>query len=147
MNYQDPISPVPMQLQVNGETYVLASQGQQTQAVELYQPPQQVALPPGAIRLNGEIHTRTATGYQPYSPNPPAWLNHPYTKGSGLLVAAGIYGTVLVCLAIGAIAVVTVVMAHALAVGVAFIAVLLGGMVFLKQLTTVKHGHAPPRQY
>lgn len=150
---QEVITPIPTIVTVAGEQYVLASRGQN---LPLPAPHLQHQVPRAEVaRINGVEHARTAEGWRPieptaspYAPNPgqvPSWIKHPYTKGYGLLLAAGIMGTLLACVAVALFTLVTAVMAHALQIGMTILVIFVGGLVFLGALTKARHGHAPSR--
>jgi hypothetical protein len=147
---QDAVSAVPLTLVVNGEQYVLASAGQQRSGELAVQDNSlQHRLPQGAINYNGRSHVLTPTGVRPYSDSStiyPTWTRSAYTRGLGLFGAAVIMGVALICLAIALHAVVTMVIANALAIGLTIIAILIGGLVFLGALTKARHGYNPGRR-
>lgn len=153
---QDPVSAVPLTLIVNGEQYVLASAGQQRSgelAVQDNTLPHHV--PSGVINYNGQPHVVTPTGLTPYRtispyvPDPeqvPGWIKHPYSKGLSIFAGAAILGVFLLCLGIALYALVTAVIANALAIGMTIVAIFIGGIVLLGAITKSRHGYNPGRR-
>jgi hypothetical protein len=146
---------VPTTITVDGSQYVLASAGQQRSG-ELS--PQDNTLqhhvPSGVIAYNGEPHIMTPNGIAPYRPvspyspdsgQVPRWIKHPYSKGLSIFAGAAILGVFLLCLGIALYALVTAVIANALAIGMTIVAVFIGGLVLLGALTKSRHGYAPRR--
>jgi hypothetical protein len=70
------------------------------------------------------------------------WTRNPYLLG-GLVVAVAVVATLVVCLVIALLALVTWVTAHAVAVGVGMAAVVVTGLTFLRALTGARIAGLP----
>jgi hypothetical protein len=133
---------MPLTIMVNGQQYDFVPRNSAAE-VTPYHAPQRV------INYNGQPHVVTPTGIAPYSPvvtsSAPAWTQNPYHRASGFLAVAAGIGLILVCMAIAFYALVVVVIAHAAVIGMCLVALFVGGLMFLRALTTARHGHYPRR--
>jgi hypothetical protein len=142
----------PTTITVDGEQYILASAGQQQQSGTMAVPDNvlQHHMPSGVINYNGQPHVVTPTGIMPYAAQSstiyPTWTRSAYTRGLGLFAGAAILGVFLLCLGIALYALVTIVIANAFAVGMAIVAIFMGGLVLLSALTRSRHGYDPRRR-
>jgi hypothetical protein len=94
---------------------------------------------------NGVAPYRPVSPYAPEPEQVPRWIKHPYSKGLSIFAGAAVLGVFLLCLGIALYALVTAVIANALAIGMTIVAVFIGGLVLLGALTKSRHGYAPRR--
>src|SRR5581483_5227656 len=69
------------------------------------------------------------------------WIRNHYTRGTGILIAAGCIGAVLFIVAAALFTLVTWALANLMAIGVTVIIVFFGGLVLLGKLASARHGH------
>jgi len=140
--YQEPPSQLPVpptEFNLGGHRYVLVTASETQQAPAPYQHQ-------GPI-INGVPHVPGPHGYQPYQapyhahPANPPWLRNHYTRGTGILIAAGCIGAVLFIVAAALFTLVTWALANLMAIAVTVIIVFFGGLVLLGKLASARHGH------
>ena len=130
----------PLTININGTEYDFVPRASSAAEVAPYQSQ-------GVIHVNGQPHVVTPTGTVPYTPvvSRPAWGQSPYHRATGFFAVAAGIGLVMACMAIAFYALVVVVIAHAAVIGMCLMALFLGGIIFLRALTTARHGHYPRR--
>jgi hypothetical protein len=114
--------------------------------------PSHAGRPLDAVRVSGRlvpvttwVHPDRLIPAQPYraAGRYGHWTRNPYAFG-GLVVAVVVVATLVACLVIALLALVAWVTAHAVAVGVGMVAVVVTGLAFLRALTGARNAGVPP---